>query len=142
LAPRATPERAEGGESLLPELIGPIVYRLDIPDVAGEFLAPYEARQLFIDLTPEEEEHYRTAREVYRQFIADRGISLTGPNGWQRFVFEASKSAEGWKAMRAYREQKHIERAASGKFKKLEEVVARHDGEGGDIFNAEEEAAY
>ncbi|HJZ57781.1 MAG TPA: DEAD/DEAH box helicase family protein [Gemmataceae bacterium] len=138
----ATPERADGGEAILPDLIGPIVYRLDIPDVAGEFLAPYEARQLFIDLTPEEEERYRTAREVYRQFIADRGISLTGPNGWQRFVFEASKSAEGWKAMRAYREQKHIERAASGKFKKLEELLARHAGERAIIFTADNATVY
>ena len=39
---------------MLPELVGPIVYRLDITDVAGEFLAPYETRQVYIDLTPEE----------------------------------------------------------------------------------------
>jgi len=112
----ATPERADGGEDRFPELIGPIVYRLDINEVAGEFLAPYEARQVFIDLTPEEEERYRTAREIYRGFVADRGISLSGPNGWQKFIFESSKSAEGMKAMRAYREQKHIERSTSGEY--------------------------
>jgi superfamily II DNA or RNA helicase len=138
----ATPERADGGEELLPGLIGPIVYRLDIPDVAGEFLAPYEARQVFIDLTPEEEERYRTARETYRQFVADRGISLSGPNGWQKFVFEASRSPEGWKAMRAYREQKHVERAASGKFKKLEELLQRHCGERAIIFTADNATVY
>src|SRR5438067_762863 len=32
----ATPERADGGEGRFPELIGPILYRLDITDVAGE----------------------------------------------------------------------------------------------------------
>ena len=138
----ATPERADGGEELLPGLIGPFVYRLDITDVAGEFLAPYEAKQLFIDLTPEEEERYRTARETYRQFVADRGISLSGPNGWQKFIFEASKSPEGWKAMRAYREQKHVERAASGKFRKLEELLQRHVGERAIIFTADNATVY
>jgi superfamily II DNA or RNA helicase len=138
----ATPERADGGEELLPGLIGPIVYRLDITDVAGEFLAPYEARQVFIDLTQEEAERYRTARETYRQFVADRGISLSGPNGWQKFIFEASRSPEGWKAMKAYREQKHIERAASGKFRKLEELLARHVGERAIVFTADNATVY
>ncbi len=138
----ATPERADGGEERLPELIGPIVYRLDINDVAGEFLAPYETRQLFIPLTPEEEERYRTCRDHYRQFVADRGISMSGPDGWKRFIFEASKSPEGWKAMRAYREQKHIERAASGKFLKLEELLARHVRERAIIFTADNATVY
>ena len=138
----ATPERADGGEDRFPELIGPIVYRLDINEVAGEFLAPYEARQLFIDLTPEEGERYTAAREVYRGFIADRGISLSGPNGWQKFIFEASKSAEGMKAMRAYREYKHIERSASGKFKKLEELFERHVGERAIVFTADNATVY
>ena len=138
----ATPERADGGEDRFPELIGPIVYRLDITDVAGEFLAPYEAKKMFIDLTPEEAERYRTCREEYRAFAADRGISMSGPDGWKRFIFEASKSPEGWKAMRAYREQKHIERAASGKFQALEDLLAKHVGERTLIFTADNATVY
>src|SRR2546430_4001914 len=60
----ATPERADGGELMFPQLIGPISYRLDIND-AGDHLAPYETRRLFIDLTPQEEETYRTGRGEY-----------------------------------------------------------------------------
>src|SRR5262249_24405085 len=37
----ATPERADGQEALLPELIGPTVYRREIRQLAGEFLAEY-----------------------------------------------------------------------------------------------------
>ena len=37
----ATPDRADGGDQLLPQLIGPTSYRLDIND-AGDHLAPYE----------------------------------------------------------------------------------------------------
>jgi superfamily II DNA or RNA helicase len=73
----ATPERADGGEQMFPQLIGPIAYRLDINDVAGEFLAPYEARRVFVDLTQEEEETYRRCREEYKNFAADRGINMS-----------------------------------------------------------------
>jgi superfamily II DNA or RNA helicase len=64
----ATPERADGGDQLFPQLIGPVVYRLDINDVAGEFLAPYETRVIYIDLTPEEMQNYTNCREEYRRF--------------------------------------------------------------------------
>ena len=37
----ATPERADGQEALLPELIGPQVYRREIKQLAGEFLAEF-----------------------------------------------------------------------------------------------------
>src|SRR5262249_49412000 len=38
----ATPERGDGQESLLPELIGPIVYRREIKQLTGNILAPYK----------------------------------------------------------------------------------------------------
>ncbi|HEY1190528.1 MAG TPA: DEAD/DEAH box helicase family protein [Gemmata sp.] len=138
----ATPERADGGEQMFPQLIGPISYRLDITDVAGEFLAPYETRRVFVDLTQEEEESYRNCREEYRKFAADRGISMSGPDGFRRFLFEASKVPEGWKAVRAYREQKRIMQAPSGKFKLLEDLLVRHASDRVLIFTADNATVY
>jgi superfamily II DNA or RNA helicase len=138
----ATPERADGGEGRFPELIGPILYRLDITDVAGEFLAPYEARRVYVELTPEEEETYRTCREEYRRFVAERNISLSGQDGFRRFLFEASRSAEGWKAIRAYREQKRVVQTASAKFKLLEELLERHAADRVLIFTADNATVY
>jgi superfamily II DNA or RNA helicase len=138
----ATPERADGGDQLLPELVGPIIYRLDITDVAGEFLAPYETRRVYIDLTPQEEETYRACREEYRRFVAERNISLSGPDGFRRFLFEASKSPEGYKAVRAYREQRRIVQAAAGKFKLLEDLLRRHAADRTLIFTADNATVY
>jgi superfamily II DNA or RNA helicase len=138
----ATPERNDGADALLPELVGPIVYRLDINDVAGEFLAPYETRRIFIDLTPEEETTYRNCREEYRRFVSDRNISLSGPDGFKRFLFEASKSPEGMKALRAYREQKRVVQAATGKFKLLEELLQKHAADRTLIFTADNATVY
>lgn len=138
----ATPERSDGGDQLLPDLIGPIVYRLDITDVAGEYLAPYVVRRVFIDLTPEEEEAYRQNRDEFRRFAAERGISLTGPQGFRRFLFEAGRSPEGFRALRAYREQKRIVQSAAAKFRVLEELLSRHAQDRTLIFTADNATVY
>ncbi|HSQ57642.1 MAG TPA: helicase-related protein, partial [Gemmata sp.] len=99
-------------------------------------------RRLYIDLTPEEEETYRNCREEYRRFVAERNISMSGPDGFKRFLFEASKTAEGMKALRAYREQKRVVQAASGKFTLLEDLLKRHATDRTLIFTADNATVY
>ena len=48
----ATPEREDGGEMLLERLVGPFVYRREIGELAGEFLADYETIRLRVRLAP------------------------------------------------------------------------------------------
>ncbi len=138
----ATPERADGGEQLFPELIGPIVYRKEIAELSGDYLAEYTTRQVYVDLTKDEMAEYQRTREIYRTFVAERGITFGGTNGWQRFIFEASRSPDGWAALRAYRAQKTIERSASGKFEALEDILAKHAGERALIFTADNATVY
>src|SRR4051812_7771526 len=49
----ATPERADGQEVRLPELIGPIVYRREIKQLSGDFLAEYHTERLYVELSVE-----------------------------------------------------------------------------------------
>jgi superfamily II DNA or RNA helicase len=91
----ATPERADGQEILLSELIGPIVYRKEIKQLAGDYLAEYRTEKLYVELSAEEQARYRQAREIYRNFVEARGISMGGPQSWQRFIIESSRSPEG-----------------------------------------------
>ena len=119
----ATPERPDGADAMLPELIGPIVYRKEIRQLSGDFLAEYRTERVYVDLTPEEAERYRECREIYRGFVADRGISFSGPGGWQRFIFEACRHPDGAAALQAYREQKRIERSPAAKFLELERLL-------------------
>jgi superfamily II DNA or RNA helicase len=122
----ATPERADGQEALLPALIGPVVYRREIKQLAGEFLADYRTERIYVELSPEEEQRYRTAREVYRGFVAERGLSMGGAHGWQRFIQETCRSPEGRAAFQAYREQKQIALAAPAKLQCLDRLIERH----------------
>jgi superfamily II DNA or RNA helicase len=122
----ATPERADGQEHQLESLIGPLVYRREIKELAGDFLADYRAERLYVELSPEETERYRTARDIYRAFVEDRGISMGGPHGWQRFIQESCRSKEGRAAFQAYLEQKRLSLAAPAKLRVLENLLESH----------------
>ena len=105
----ATPELADGGEIVYPALIGPIVYRREIQELSGQYLAGYQTLRILVSLSPEEQDRYVRARELYRRFLSEKGISISSPSGWQRFLYEAGKTEQGAEAYRAYREQKQLE---------------------------------
>ncbi|MEP6925100.1 MAG: DEAD/DEAH box helicase family protein, partial [Pyrinomonadaceae bacterium] len=67
----ATPERADGGEDLLENLVGKIIYRREAQEFAGEFLADYVIEQITVSLSPEERETYEREQTIYRQFLRD-----------------------------------------------------------------------
>src|SRR5215831_6002193 len=117
----ATPERADGADSLYPELIGPIVFRREIKQLAGDFLAEYRVIRLDVDLTPEEMDRYTQARTVYRDFVQARGISMGSPQGWQRFIQETCRHPDGRAAFQAYRQQKRLALAAPAKIDLLDD---------------------
>ncbi len=138
----ATPERADGQEVLLPELIGPLVYRREIKQLAGAFLAEYRTERLYVELTAEEQERYQRAREQYRRFVEERGIAMGGPHGWQRFLLESCRSREGRAAFQAYREQKRLALAAPAKLHTLERLLERHRGDRVLVFTYDNATVY
>jgi superfamily II DNA or RNA helicase len=138
----ATPERADGQEALLPELIGPLVYRREIPELSGQFLAEYRVERLYVELSAEEQERYHLARDKYRGFVEERGISMGGANGWRRFLQETYRSPEGRAAFLAFREQKRISQAAPSKLRLLEQLLERHHGDRALVFTAENAGVY
>jgi superfamily II DNA or RNA helicase len=138
----ATPERADGQQVLLPELIGPIVYQREIKQLAGEFLAEYRVERRYVELSAEEEERYRHAREQYRSFVEERGIAMGGARGWQRFLRETCRSPAGRAAFQAFREQKRIALAAPGKLRLLERLLAKHASDRVLIFTYDNATVY
>jgi superfamily II DNA or RNA helicase len=144
LALTATPERTDGGEHLLSDLVGPLVYRKEIKELAGEHLASYEVVPVLVALSPEERARYEAARARFRGYLDARGIRLGGPNGWRRFLLESSRDPEGREAFAAWREQRRIALATPRKLEVLDAILARHGGAGDRVlvFTDENEAAY
>jgi superfamily II DNA or RNA helicase len=122
----ATPERSDGQEALLESLIGSIVYRREIKELRGDFLAEYRTERIYVEMTEDEAAAYQQARDHYRQFCSMRGISMSGPNGMQRFIQETSRSREGKAAFEAWREQRRLALAAPAKLRLLDDLLVQH----------------
>ena len=97
----ATPERADGRHLELEHLIGPIAYRRDVIELAGDYLAQYTTRQIVIELTETERAEYDRERSIYKDFIVSQGIRFSSPTGWADFVIKSSRSSQGRRAMKA-----------------------------------------
>lgn len=133
----ATPERGDGGESRLTELIGPILYRRDIQDLEGQVLAPYEVIRLKAQLTDEERQRYEESRKVYRDFVERNRLSMSQPGSWGRFLALCSRSPDGRAAHLAWREQRNIALRPRNKLELLEGLLLRHKGDPLLIFCAD-----
>lgn len=138
----ATPERGDGLESRLVELVGPIVYRKDIVELSGRYLADYETVRVDVLLTPAEREEYEAERAIYVEFLRSQGIRMSGPSGFSEFVMRSARSAAGVRAMQAYRRQRELAFASQGKLDYVEHLLDLHRRERTLVFTQDNATAY
>ena len=138
----ATPERADGREDVYAELVGPIVYRREIVELSGEYLADYETERVEIELTASEREEYEEERGLYRDFVAQNHIRMSSPRGWSEFVMLSSRTEHGRRAMKAYRRQRAIAFAASAKLRYVDHLLRRHAADRAILFTQDNSTAY
>jgi superfamily II DNA or RNA helicase len=134
----ATPDR----EQILDELIGPITYRKEITDLAGDFLAEYDTERVDVELSPSERAEYDRERALYREFVVKSGIFMGDPRGWSEFIMLSARSPEGRRAMAAYRRQRQLAFCAPAKLDFVESLLARHHGERSLLFTQDNATCY
>ncbi len=142
----ATPERPDGKDALLDELVGPIVARKEIDelqqDQGGAYLADYDVVTVTVELSVAERAAYDQARATYKNFVLDQRISMGSPDGWQRFLRVAHKSSEGRAAFAAWRLQKRLATAAEQKLSHVDDILQRHPGVRVLVFSDDNATAY
>ncbi len=138
----ATPERDDGGHSVIYDLVGDICYQMHIDEVEGSVLAPYRTERLELELDDDEAEAYQRERAIYVDFIRANNINFSGPGGWTQFVALAARLAGGRRAFQAYLAQKRIARTSRAKFRTIWELLRQHAGERALIFTADNDTAY
>ena len=137
----ATPPEAER-MSVVADVLGPVIYRQEITDLAGDYLSEYETVRLEAQLDAAEQEQHDRARDEYRGFVARHGIRLGGRFGWARFLQATGRSAEGRRALTAWRTQRRIAMRCAAKMGHLAEVLARHSAERVLVFAHDNDTAY
>jgi superfamily II DNA or RNA helicase len=139
----ATPERPDGGHQLLPELVGPVVYRRSPEDLAGTYLAPYDVVRIPIELTAGERVEYAEADAVYRDFLQKHRLVMRTPEDWQRFIMVASTSHSGGReALLATRQRREIRASAERKGATLESLLKKHWEDRTIVFTKSVEEVY
>lgn len=138
----ATPERADGRETELASLIGPVVYRKDIVELSGDYLAQYDVERVSIELSVAERAEHDAERATYREFVKSHGIRMSQPSGWGQFIMLASQSAEGRRAMAAYRRQRELAFAPAAKLEYLEHLLHVHRRDRAIVFTQDNATAY
>lgn len=138
----ATPERADGREAALGSLIGPVVYRVEIGEIAGSFLAEYDTVRLSVELSAAERKEYEDERAVYLAFLRQNGIRMGSAGGWSEFVMKSAQRSDGRRAMRAYRRQREIAFASAGKLDLVEHLLHVHRSDRVLIFTQDNATAY
>ncbi len=138
----ATPEREDGAERLLDRLIGPVVFRREIKELSGDYLADYETRSVTVALSDAERATYEHERAIYREFVASAGIRMGTPSGWTMFLMASSRSEEGRRAFQAFRKQKMIAQAPEAKLRRLAELLDEHARDRILIFTSDNATVY
>jgi superfamily II DNA or RNA helicase len=138
----ATFERPDGAHEVVTDLVGPLVRRLSVDDLAGEHLAPYDVKRVAVDLTPEERERYEANQETFTDYLARSGIQMRSGSDYQKLVKRSGNDPEAREALLAKERARRIMLGSDAKVDALGDVLNRHRDDRVIAFTAHNDFAY
>ena len=138
----ATYERPDGKHELLEDLIGPVVYRENVDELAGEYLSEYETIHISVDLTTDERKTYDEEYGIYRDYVDTHEFDLWKAEGYAEFLKRTSYDPQGRRALIAKQRAERIARTAAKKLDTLDNLIKRHHNDRAIIFTANNDFAY
>lgn len=138
----ATFERPDGAHETIAELIGGLVHRLDVDDLAGEHLASYDIKRLRVSLTPEERERYDEAQGTFTDYLGRSNLTLTQGSDYQKLVMRSGTDPKAREALLAKQRARDIMLHAEQKVETLERLLDRHRKDRIIVFAASTEFVY
>ncbi|CAI50014.1 DNA repair helicase Rad25 [Natronomonas pharaonis DSM 2160] len=138
----ATYERADGQHEELEDLLGTVVYREEVDELAGDYLSEYETIHLQVELTPDEREEYDEEYQIYRDYVDSHEFDLWKERGYQEFLKRTSYDPQGRRALIAKQRAEEIARTATKKLDTLDNLLKRHYDDRAIIFTANNDFAY
>jgi superfamily II DNA or RNA helicase len=137
----ATPPRDRRTVTCLTELVGPTVFELAVADLAGGFLASFDAMTLYLDLSPEERSAYTNLSAIFTDVYAH--FRRAAPEAtWADFSRHASATAVGRRALATWREMRRLLSFTDSKRRALRSLLQRHRDSRVLVFTADNNTAY
>jgi len=137
----ATPERSDGKEEELTELIGPILYRMPLSAARGKHLADYDVVRVPVFLSDREQAEYDRCCEImecFRKSWLDKGK----PFDWAKMCSSSAVDPQAREALRAYGRRTSIENRAEEKLRILEDIFTLHPKSPTIVFVGSNQMAY
>lgn len=138
----ATFERPDGAHKTIEELIGGLVYRLDVDDLAGEHLASYDIKRVGVSLTPDERERYADAQGTFTDYLQRSSLTLRQGSDYQKLVMRSGTDPQAREALLAKQRARDIMLHAEEKVDALERILDRHREDRIIVFAASTEFVY
>ncbi len=123
----ATPERSDGQEAALDQLIGPIVYRMPLNEASGVILADYDVFTYPVHLSPGERATYDACSDTIRRYFADRR-KTDSAFSVEDLHAAYTKDPEARRVIQAQHDKLAIEDRAREKLRVLEDIFRLHQG--------------
>jgi superfamily II DNA or RNA helicase len=137
----ATPPRDPATLARLTDLVGPVVFELTVADLAGGFLASFDALTIHLDLSADERAAYSSLYALFGKVHAEfRGLAPDA--GWADFTRHASRSSEGRRALEAWRQMRALLAFTRAKQQALRGLLEQHRSSRTLVFTADNATAY
>lgn len=138
----ATFERPDSAHETIAELIGGLVYRLAVDDLAGEHLASYDIKRVGVSLTPDERERYADAQGTFTDYLERSNLTLRDGSDYQKLVLRSGTDPQAREALLAKQRARDIMLHAEEKVDALERILDRHREDRVIVFAAATEFVY
>ncbi|MFC7249871.1 DEAD/DEAH box helicase [Halomicroarcula sp. GCM10025324] len=138
----ATFERPDGAHEIVEDLVGPLVHRVEIDDLAGEHLADYDIKRLEVTLTDAERERYEEHQGTFTDYLAQSGIQLRSGSDYQELVKRSGRDPAAREALLAKQRAREVMMNAQRKVDRLAEILDTHREDRIIVFTAYTDLVY
>jgi len=138
----ATFERPDGAHEVVAELVGDLVTRVDVDELAGEHLADYDIKRIEVALTPEERDVYERHQETFTDYLKRSSITMRSGSDYQELVKRSGTDPAAREALLAKQQAREVMMNADRKVARLADILDRHCEDRVIVFTAHTDLVY
>ncbi len=138
----ATFERPDGAHEVIEDLVGPLVQRVSVDDLAGEHLADYDIKRIEVALTPDERDRYEESQRTFTDYLKQSNIQLRSGSDYQELVKRSGNDPAAREALLAKQRAREVMMNAQRKVDRLATILDRHREDRIIVFTAHTDLVY
>ncbi|WP_058996250.1 DEAD/DEAH box helicase family protein [Haloarcula sp. CBA1127] len=138
----ATFERPDGAHEAIEDLVGPLVQRVSVDELAGEHLADYDIKRLEVSLTPDERDRYEEHQGTFTDHLKQSDIQLRSGSDYQELVKRSGNDPAAREALLAKQRAREVMMNAQRKVDRLATILDRHREDRIIVFIAHTDLVY